>query len=231
MNEFRIEINKSSRGQDLRVRLLSWGSVVALIAIAVFLYQDDSSNNEALLVISTLGAIVAVGVLACREALQYATRQMVFVLEADGNMRKRSGYSDVKIRFSEIGEIREEPSWLIITSTGTQKKIAIPNRTKGYGEIRSELAKYHAISSRAGVSLGGTALLAVAALSWAALLLFRGVSVVILAGLMCLITLALASRRLWVFSHRSPIRPLLWASLGFAWLAALLLIYLRMIRP
>ena len=68
-------------------------------------------------------------------------------------------------------------------------------------------------------------------LSWAAVLWFKDVRVVIAAGAVAVATLAFRSCRLWTLLHRRSKRSLLWVSLGFTWLAALLLIYLRVVRP
>jgi hypothetical protein len=74
-------------------------------------------------------------------------------------------------------------------------------------------------------------LLTVSILSWAAVMWFSDLRVVIPAGAIALITLASGSHRLWTLLYRSSKRPLLWTSLGFAWLVAFLLIYLRVARP
>jgi hypothetical protein len=101
----------------------------------------------------------------------------------------------------------------------------------GFEEIRAELSMYHHLSDRAKISLKRIALPVVSILSWAAVLWFQDASVVISAGVVALITLAFGSHRLWSLLHRSSKRPLLWTSLGFAWLAALMLIYIRIVRP
>jgi len=59
---------------------------------------------------------------------------------------------------------------------------------------------------------------------------FRDVRLVILFGTGGLITLALGSRSVWAMLHSRVRRPLLWASLGCAWLMATLLIYLRVVH-
>jgi hypothetical protein len=236
VQEFRIEGDTLRR--ESRFRALSWGTVLLLMVIAVVLsvlgaYGALRSNSNLgwLFVFTLLGTVFGACILACREALNCAEREMIFVLDDKRIGRRRQGYPEVEIAFSEVETLREELRWLVITSAEPRRKIAIPNDVKGYEVIRAELAKHHALSARAEFPLKGTALLVVSVLSWVAVLWFRDARVVSSAGAVALITLAFGSRRLWTLLHRSSKRPLLWTSLGFAWLVALLLIYLRVVRP
>jgi hypothetical protein len=235
MPEFKIEGDALRR--ETRFRVLSWGTILLLLAATVLLFAlgisgnlGAGSNLRSLFVVTLLATVIGTCVLACREALHYAERQMVFVLNSNEIVRKRRGYPDVGIALSDIETLSEELGWLIIRGADPRKKIAIPSSVSGYEVIRGELAKRHALSAHAGFPVKRAALLTASLLSWAAVLLFRDESVVILAGAIGLITLALGSGRLWALLHRSSKRLLLWASLGFAWLAALLLIYLRLAR-
>jgi hypothetical protein len=233
--EFKIEGDALRR--EARFRVLSWSAVLLLMATTVLLFVlgvngvlGAGSSLGFLFVFTLLGTVAGAFILACREAMNYAERQMIFVLSDDGIVRKRQGYPEVKITFSEISTLREELSWLIINSTEPRRKIAVPTNVKGYELIRAELAKHHALSARAEFPLKSTALLVVSVLSWAAVLRFQDARIVISAGAVALITLAFGSRRLWTLLHRRSKLSLLWASLGFAWLVAFLLIYLRVVR-
>jgi len=236
MPEFRIENDALKR--EARFRMLSWGSVLLLLAVATLLlvlrasgYIGDSSGLGSLFVLTILSAAIIAIILAPHEGLHRAERKMVFALDEKRIVRKRQGYPDVEIAFSEVETLREELRWLVITSTEPRRKIAVPRNVSGYELIRTELAKYHPLSDRVAFPLKGTALLTVSILSWAGVLWFRDARVVISAGAIALITLAFASRRLWTLLHRSSKRRLLWTSLGFAWLVAFFLIYLRVVRP
>lgn len=236
MPEFRIENDALRR--EARFRLLSWGTVLLLAAGAAFLlvlrasgYIGDNSGLSSLFVLTILSAAIIAIILAPREGLRRAERKMVFALDDKRIVRKRPGYPDVEIAFSEVETLREELRWLVITSTEPRRKIAVPKNVGGYEVICAELAKHHPLSARAKFPLKSTTLLVVSVLSWAAVLWFRDARVVISAGAIALITLAFASRRLWTLLHRSSKRPLLWTSLGLAWLVAFLLIYLRVVRP
>jgi hypothetical protein len=236
MPEFRIENDALKR--EARFRMLSWGTVLLLVAGAALLlvlrasgYIGDNSGLGSLFVLTIVSAAIIAIILAPREGLRRAERKMVFALDDKKIVRKRQGYPDVEIAFSEVEALREELRWLVITSTEPRRKIAVPKDVSGYELIRTELAKHHPLSPRAAFPLKGTALLMVSVLSWAAVLWFKDVRVVILAGAVAVASLGFGSYRVWALLHRSPRRPLLWTSLGFAWLAALLLIYLRLARP
>jgi hypothetical protein len=236
MPEFRIENDALKR--EARFRMLSWGTVLLLVAIATLLlvlrgsgYIRDSSGLGGLFVLTILSAAIIAIILAPREGLHRAERKMVFALDNNRIVRKRQGYPDVEVAFSEIETLREELRWLVVTSTEPRRKIAVPRDVNGYELIRAELAKHHPLSARVALPLKGAALLMVSILSWAAVLAFRDVRAVIAAGTVAAAALVFGSYRVWTVLHPSSKRPLLWASLGFAWLAALLLIYLRVVRP
>jgi hypothetical protein len=234
--EFRIADDALKR--ELRFRMLSWGAVLLLIAVATILfilrvsgYISDSSGLGSLFVLTILGAAIVALILAPREGLHRAERQMVFVLEDHRIVRRRQGYPDVEIAFSEVESLREELRWLIITSAEGRKKIAIPRSVSGYELIRMELAKHHPLSAHVALPGKGAALLAVSILSWAGVIWFRDVREISAAAIIAVVTLAFGSYRFWALLHLKPKVLFLWASLGFAWLAALLLIYSRVHRP
>ena len=237
MPEFKIEGDALRR--EARFRIVSWGTILSLLAVTVLLFTlrasgrlNANSDLRFVFAFTLLGTIIGAYVLASRKALHFAEREMIFVLNDNEIVRKRKGYPDVKIAFSEIATLREELRWLIIRTAEPQRKIAIPNTISGYDAICAELAKYHPLSrvDRVEFPLQTTALLAAAILSWTAVMWFRDVRVVIVSGTGGLITLAIGSHSVWTMLHSRVRRPLLWASLGCAWLMAILLIYLRVVR-
>lgn len=236
MPEFRIGNDALKR--EARFRMLSWGTVLLLAAIGAFLfilgvsgYIGHHSNIGDLFVLATVSAAVMAMILAPREGLHRAERQMVFDLDDHRIIRKRRGYPDVEIAFSEIATLGEELRWLVITSSEPRKKIAVPNNVDGYELIRTELAKHHTLSAciTSPPWKSGT-LLIISILSWVAVLWFRDVRAIIAAGTVAMITLAFGSYRVWVLLHRSSKRLLLWTFLCIIWFPALLLIYLRIFR-
>ena len=237
MPEFKIEGDALRR--EARFRIVSWGTILSLLAVTVLLFTlrasgrlNANSDLRFVFAFTLLGTIIGAYVLASRKALHFAEREMIFVLNDNEIVRKRKGYPDVKIAFSEIATLREELRWLIIKTAEPQRKIAIPNTISGYDAICAELAKYHPLSrvDRVEFPLQTTALLAAAILSWTAVMWFRDVRVVIVSGTGGLITLAIGSHSVWTMLHSRVRRPLLWASLGCAWLMAILLIYLRVVH-
>ena len=232
MPEFKIDPVKAL---SIRRRArLYWGTELLLVAIVVLIFVLHFSCISApmlpgLLMLTLGAAVVGAYVLAFREGLRRAERQMVFVLDDTGIARRRPGYPEVKIDFSQIETLREELRWLVIYSTEPRRKIAIPNDVKGYEEIRSELAKYHSLSSRMAPRAfpwRSTVLPTISVLSWAGVLFFRDMKALVPAAAVAITTMAVASRHLWSL-HPKLKRSLFWISLGSAWLTTILVIYLR----
>ena len=156
---------------------------------------------------------------------------MIFILEDNAVVRKRQGYPDEKIFFSEINNLSEEIGRLIVTSTDPRRRIGIPYDVSGYEEIRSELAKHRELSTRTVFPGKRVALPLLTWVSWIAFLWLRNVPEVAVAGSVAVLTLVFGSYRLWVlFHHHSKHRLLFWIFFGPGWLAALLLIYIRAAR-
>ena len=156
MQEFKIEINAEGRKRQLQFRILAWGAILLIFLIAILVFVLGVTGIlgpgyhplAAFLFVSTpLLGIVGGGILACREALRLAERQMIFVLGSSGIVRKRKGFPDIAISFSEIQYVGEELRWLIVKSKEPQRKIAIPNDVSGYEIIRAELARHHSLDS------------------------------------------------------------------------------------
>jgi hypothetical protein len=153
--EFKIEGDALRR--EARIRMLSWGSVLLLLGVTILLFTlgvsgdlSASPNLGRLFALTGLGTVVGAYIVGFRESLRFAERQMVFVLNDNEIVRKRNGYPDVKIAFSEIATLREELRWLIIKTAEPQRKISIPNTVSGYDAICAELAKHHPFSARVG---------------------------------------------------------------------------------
>lgn len=240
MQEFRIEGHALRR--ESRFSLLSWGTILLLTAATVLLFLlgvtghlSANSSLRWLFVVTFFGAVIGACILACLEALHYAERQMIFVLDDNGIVRRRQGYPDVKVAFSEIETLSEELGWLIIYSVEPRRKIAVPTNIRGYETIRAELARHHALSPPATFPLksaaNGVALTTLSILSWAAVLWLRDPRAAIVGGVVGLTLLGSGSYRLWILLRRAQKRLLALVCLGFAWIAAVLLIYARVVRP
>jgi hypothetical protein len=231
MNEFKIESNKSKRNYDNAVRLTLSCLLIAFTTLAACLYMNISTSDPALLATSALGVIILSSILAFRELMNLAARQMVFVLEADAITRKRKGYADVRIRFSEIEAINEASNWLIINSYGARSKIAISSRIEGYEKLRSELVKHHDIARDTPFPFVGIILSTISVMSWGVVLWSHSVMVIVLAGCAALLTLAIATRKMQQISMRSGKRAFLLGPVVLAWAIAGALICIRIMKP
>jgi hypothetical protein len=242
MPEFKIESGSVNERRQAKRRLLSWGVVLLLFAITVLIlilgFQGLLSVGSDLhwlgwlLVPASLGAVIGASILAIREALRYAERKMVFVLDDNGIARRREGFPEVRIDFSEVDMLRDELRWLVVKSTEPQRKIAIPDNVEGFEVIRAELAKHHALPDPVKrLPLKSAAPMTLSILSWAAVLWFRDLRVVVPAGVIAITLLALGSRRLWALFRHGSSRLIWLVCLGIAWFSAILLIYFRVLRP
>lgn len=232
MPEFRIEGHTLRR--EVKLRILSWGTVLLLVAITAFLVvlpvlgHTAGPNVDLLAVSAFLCAVFGACFLVCREALHYAARQMSFVLEDSQIVRKRPGYSELRIGFSDIGKLSEELGWLIICSnTVPRVKIAIPESVKGYSVIRAELTKHHPLVPAPRFPLKSSTLTVISVLSWAGVLLIRDMRVVIPAGVIGLALLAFGSYKLWIVVQR---KFLVLGCLCCVWIAAVFLTYAHAMR-
>ena len=133
MPQFRVEKNALTR--RTRFRILSWGAVLLLVSVAAALlvlrasgHIRDGSGVGDLFALAIFGAAVIAIVSAPFEGLYRAERKMIFILEDNAVVRKRQGYPDEKIFFSEINNLSEEIGRLIVTSTDPRRRIGIPVR-------------------------------------------------------------------------------------------------------
>ncbi len=142
MPEFRIEGEGLKR--NVRSSALLWGAVFLLMIVAVLLFVLGGRErlDADLFGFAVFCVVIGAIILACREALYYAFRQMVFVVNGSAIVRKRQGYPDLKIAFSELGSVSQEFGYLIVKGRQGGKRIAIPNTVHEYEAIRTELAKH-----------------------------------------------------------------------------------------
>ena len=242
MPEFKIEPDALNERREAKRRLVSWSIVLLLFAMTVSIYtlgflgllsvDSDLRWLAWSSVPALLGVVIGTFILAFREALRYAEREMVFVLDDNGIVRKRKGFPEVRIPFSDVDTLGEELRWLVVKSTTPYRKITIPNNVKGYEVIRAELTKHHALAPPVNkLPLKSAAPLIISLLSWVAVLWFRDVRIVIPAAIIAMTLLALESRRLWTLLRRGPKRLFSVVCLGIVWFVAILLIYHRVVRP
>jgi hypothetical protein len=169
--------------------------------------------------------------LAFRETLSAAERQMVFVLDDKGITRNRRGFPPLHIAFSDIDYLGEEMRWLIVTSAQPPKQIGVPKSVKGYELIRAELSRHYPLSSpQQKFRLRSATLVALSVLVWVAAFWFRDMRIAIPSGVVALTLLAVGSYRLWTLLHRGPKKALSWICVGVVWIVTILLICVRLRR-
>jgi hypothetical protein len=186
MREFKIETHAPNKRRDLLLlcgaTLAPIACVVAEVFVAGFIIHSSPKARVAfrwwgpLMFIGTIigGYIVAFRV-AFRLGMQRAKRGMVFALSDNELIRKRSGWPDDRIAFSEIDGLYERPSGLVVESTEPLRRISIPREVDGFEVIRAEIGKHYSLSVNAKPSrtkLSGTGLVVaiVSILSWAAVI-------------------------------------------------------------
>lgn len=242
MLEFKIDRDSSVARREAMGRLIAWSIVLLLFAMAVSIFilgfqgllsvGSDLHWLGWLLMPASLGSAIGFLILAYREGLRRAERKMIFVLDDSGIVRRREGFPDVRIDFSEVDTLRQDLRWLVVKSTEPQRKIAIPENVQGFEVIRAELAKHHALSPPVKkLPLKNAAPITLSVLGWAAFLWLRDLRVAIPAGVLAMTLLALGCRRLWTLSRRGTNRRPLLALLAIASVSAILLIYFRVVRP
>jgi predicted nucleic acid-binding Zn ribbon protein len=237
MSEFRVEFNEANRRRDRRIRLIVWGTIpLLLVATLLGIYGALSSRPHVyatftwFAVLIVVGAIVGAHFLGIRLGIERLERDIVFLLTEKDLVRRRKGWPDVRIDFSEISALLERKDWLVVESVQPTRRIAIPREVEGFASLRAELAKHSpVIVSQKGSILGAIPTVA-SLLCWALVLWSKDARVARVAGTIALILLGWASVSIDKQMRQSPKRLFVWISLGLVWAAAILLLYLKVVR-
>jgi hypothetical protein len=238
MSEFKVASNYvSDRGRERNIRLIMWGVVLVMSAITLFAVYDARTANPQL--VRTLGwlavaivvaAIVGAHFLAARLGLEKFEHDLVFVLTDKAVVRRRPGWPDVQIGLAEIKALYQRSGVLVVESNEPRKRVVIPERVEGFESLRSELTKHRPITAAPQRSPGGFIALVGSSLCWALVLLSKNNGVVMGAGALALLLLVWESFRLFGQLRHTPKRLILSILIGLSWVAAALLVYLRIIR-
>jgi hypothetical protein len=238
VQEFRVVPDiTSDRSRDRRIRLVLWGSILALVGIAFVGIVGARSFNkqvDAVLAFSSVAIVVcAVGgayLIALRMGIERVRLASVFLLTDRELVYRRSEWPDVRIGMSEVERVYEPREVLVVESIEPRRRIVIPKSVRGFTNLRTELLKHSAITE-APRSSPLLFILAVANyLCWAMVLLSRKVTIVGVAGLLVLSSQAWYCLRIGrnVRGHRK--RLLLWAVLIALWGIALGLVIVGLSR-
>jgi hypothetical protein len=238
MSEFKVASNQlSDRGRERNIRLVTWGVVLVMSGITLFAVYDARSADPQLVralgwlaVVIVVAAIVGAHILAARLGLEKFEHDLVFVLTDKAVVRRRPGWPDVQIGLTEIKALYQRTGWLVVESNEPRRKMAIPERVEGFESLRTELTKHSPITAAPQRSPWGFVVLIGSLLCWALVLLSKDTGVVIGAGAFALLLLVWESFRLFGQLRHSPKRVVLAVMIGLSWVAAALLLYLRVIR-
>jgi hypothetical protein len=237
MTEFRVAPTASTQSRDRWIRLIVWSAVLVLSGITLFaVYGTHSVSRETntaltwLAVLIVAGVIVGARFLAVRLGLERVERQLIFVLTDKDLVRRRSGWPDVKIAFPEINALYEQHGWLVVESSEPHRKIAIPEGVEGFRSLRAELATHHPIIIQPQRPQSRLIPVVASVLCWGLVLLSKDNTLVRIAGIAALILLAWESIRLYRKLRHGPERFLLWTWIGLGWVAAILVLYFRVVR-
>jgi hypothetical protein len=237
MSEFRVVFKEADRNRDLRIRLAAWSTILLLLGATFFgIYGALSSRPRVstaftwLAVLIVAGAIVGAYFLALRLGLERVERGLVFVLTEEGLVRKRTGWPDTQIGFAEIKALYQRPGWLLVESSEPRRRIAIPERVEGFDSLRAELVKHSVIVAAPQHSPMRFIPVVTSLVCWGLVLWSRDAGVVMAAGAVALLVLGWEFFRLFGQLRHSPKRLALSLLIGLSWVAAALLVYLRVIR-
>ncbi len=238
MTEFKVASSDvSDRGRERNVRLITWGVVLIMSGITLFAVYGAHSASPPLVralgwlaVIIVVAAIVGAQFLAARLGVEKFEHDLVFVLTETDVVRKRGGWPDVQIGFSEIKALYQRPGWLVVESNQPRRRIAIPERVEGFGSLRAELVKHAPIVATPQRSPMRFILVVASLVCWGLVLWSRDAAVVMASGAVALLLLGWESFRLFGQLRHRPKKVVLCLLIGLSWVAAALLVYLRVIR-
>jgi hypothetical protein len=136
----------------------------------------------------------------------------------------------VRIGLQEIHALYEGQGWLVVESVEPIRKIAIPAEVEGFAVLRAELAKHNSIVTTRRRSVLVFTPLVVSLICWVVALESKNSTARGLAAAAALMIFAWGSLQLVRLMNGKPKRFLVWIALGVCWAAAILLVYLQVMR-
>jgi hypothetical protein len=238
MTELRVPANNFRKAEQ-RFRFLLWGSVAALCFIVLYAFAQSRSASPQLsnLLVWLVGAIAAAAIItayvfAFWKGWAVAKRNLVFTLTDQELIRRKVGYPEIHIAFSEIKALHDGRGWLVVESVEPRRQIAIPKRVQGFSALRAELEKHarEVRPIRIRSSWIDLVLTVSYALGCAWMMWSKDAVVASRAGAVALVSLVWFSISMARLLRRSKKPLLLWIWLGWAWLGAAALVFFRVLR-
>jgi hypothetical protein len=219
------------------MRLILWGAVLGLSCITLFaVFGAGSASpqiNTALAWLAGLivaASIVGANLVSYRRGMEKVKRDLSFELTDKDLIRRKAGWPDVRIGLQEIHALYEGQGWLVVESVEPIRKIAIPAEVEGFAVLRAELAKHNSIVTTRRRSVLVFTPLVVSLICWVVALESKNSTARGLAAAAALMIFAWGSLQLVRLMNGKPKRFLVWIALGVCWAAAILLVYLQVMR-
>jgi len=239
MSEFRVQ-NVSADGRNRGTRLILWGVILTLAAIAVFSIFGHPGNAglnailTAVVIVIVVASALGANVLAVQSGLEKIERDSVFVLNDEGLIRQRKGWPDVRIGLSEIKALREMRDGLLIESVEPRRQIVVPKEVQGFALLRTELEKHSPVIESPRhlphKTLPRVMPMIASLLCWGLVLWSRDANVVKVMASTAVALMGFETFQINKQLRDSPKRFVVLSVIVLSWIAALLLIYLRIVR-
>jgi hypothetical protein len=237
VQEFRVS-PQAALGRERTIQMVLWSSIPALVGATFFgLYAALFSRHwvstiftylAITIVAATIGGAYYAAVLLGMERVKQKT---ILVLTDSELVRRREGWPDVRIGFSEIKTLYQGKSGLVVESAEPRRIIVVTKDIDRFASLRNELSKHAATikaPSRSPLVFFPTI---ASVICWALVLISTDVGTVKAAGGLGLATLVWATFRLsrLTLPHRRT-RLAVWGMTGFSWVASLWVLYSRIAR-
>ena len=156
MHEYKLP---STFFAKVRTKVLLWTIIMGSLALAagvrigmawIALLDDESNLPSSVLFVTILVALIAllVGIRIGLRRVERSWASYRLILDENSIRRVQDGYPEVTIQTNEISKITEmEERGILVHSMSPYTYISIPRALEEYSEVRSDLAKKHAIES------------------------------------------------------------------------------------
>ena len=233
MVEFKVR-SESNETRDPRKRLLAWGALI-LISGLVLLFASAPSDKApfnpvlgwtaVLIIVGVNGIVLVLGLRMGKDRLK---RSLVFLLTDNGLTRRRKGWPDEHLLFSDIEALHQEKNWLVIESVEPRRKMAVPTDVDNFELLRAEIAKHGTFKDSPPLgSVSGFVVTVGSLISWWLALESKDVTIVRGASILSLLLLIWAA----VYAYRvlkiGSRKPRILVLFSIIWLVVFLLAFLR----